>query len=183
MIPPCRSRVLVFALLALGAGPAAGWEADPDDERQVEAADAIARFRERVPRTEAYFDDAHAFAVLPSVTRIGLGFGGAFGKGIVVVGDEVVGTTGFRQFTSGIQGGARYFSMIVFFRDREALERFKSGKLQFMGQAGITVATVGAAGTPAYDDGVAVVTVNRFGLMLEFTVSGARFTYEPLSTD
>ena len=48
-----------------------------------------------------------------------------------------------------------------------------------MGQAGIALGTLGAAGTPAYNDGVAVVTLTRFGVMGEFTISGARFSYKP----
>ena len=51
-----------------------------------------------------------------------------------------------------------------------------------MGQAGIALGSFGAAGTPAYNEGVAVVTVTRLGLMGEFTISGAKFTYEPVAT-
>ena len=181
-----RSIIRCMLMLALALGGTQGfaaWEADPDDKRQVKAATAIAEFRERIPRTEKFFGDAYAFAILPSVTRVGFGFGGAYGRGIVVEGDDVIGTTGFWQFTSGIQGGARYFSMIIFFKDREALEYYKTGELQFMGQAGIAIATVGAAGTPAYNEGVAIVTATRLGLMLEFTVSGASFSYNPLSQE
>ena len=58
----------------------------------------------------------------------------------------------------------------------------KGSELQFMGQAGIAVATVGAAGTPTYDEGVAIVTVTRLGLMAEFSYSGAKFSYEDVGT-
>ena len=119
-------------------------------------------------------------AILPSVTRIAFGFGGAYGNGIVAEGDDLIGTTRFYQFTGGIQGGARNFSMIIFFKDKEALEYYKTGELQFMGQAGIAVATAGIASTPAYNEGVAIFTVTRLGLMLDFSYSGARFTYQPL---
>ncbi len=173
---------MLMVTIAVGGMQAfAAWKADPDVKRQVKAARAIADIRGRIPRSEIFFEDAYAFAILPSVTRVGLGFGGAYGKGIVVEGDDVIGTTGFRQFTSGIQAGARNFSMIIFFRDKEALDYYKTGELQFMGQAGIAAATVGAAGTPAYNKGVAIVTVTRLGLMLEFTISGAKFTYKPLA--
>ena len=171
---------LLLTLLLGGTQGAAAWEADPDNKKQVKAAKAIAQLRERIPRTDRFFEDAYAFAILPSVTRVALGFGGAYGRGIVIEGDDVIGTTGFWQFTSGIQGGARNFSMIIFFKDKEALEYYKTGELQFMGQAGIAVATVGAAGTPAYNEGVAIVTVSRLGLMFEFSYSGAKFTYKPL---
>ena len=174
-------RCMLLLTIALGGAQSlAAWEADPDSKKQVKAAKAIAQLRERIPRTEMFFEDAYAFAILPSVTRVALGFGGAYGRGIVIEGDNVIGTTGFWQFTSGIQGGARNFSMIIFFKDKEALEYYKTGELQFMGQAGIAVATVGAAGTPAYNEGVAIVTVSRLGLMFEFSYSGAKFTYKPL---
>ena len=141
--------LIAIIVAAVIGSPCAAFEVDESDMQQVKAAQAVAKFREKVPRTESYFDDAYGYAILPSVTRAGLGFGGAYGKGIVIEGDEVVGTTGFWQFTSGIQGGAKYFSMIIFFRDKEALEYYKSGKVQFLGQAGIDVATVGAAPTKA----------------------------------
>jgi lipid-binding SYLF domain-containing protein len=179
-----RIAVLLWVVLLVAGGPAdAQWQPDTDDKLQVKAAKAIDAVRERVPAATRYFDDAYGFAVLPSVTRIGLGFGGATGKGLVLEGDALAGTTRFWQFTSGIQGGARNFSMIVFFKDKESLEYFKTGKLQFMGQAGIAVGTVGIAGTPAYNDGVAIVTVTRLGLMFEFTISGGKFSYRPLATN
>ena len=177
------TAVLALTLFLASSPAAADWEADPADKVQTRAALAIEDFRERVPRTEPYFQEAYGFAVFPSVTRAGFGFGGAWGKGIVLEGNELIGTSKYKQFTSGIQAGAKRFSMIVFFKDKEALEYFKTSKTQFMGQAGLAAGTLGAAGTPAYNDGVAVITLTRFGLMGEFTVSGAKFSYEPAASD
>ena len=63
----------------------------------------------------------------------------------------------------------------------------KPGKSAFhvwhLGQAGIDLATVGASGTPSYNEGVAIFAMTRFGLMGEFTISGARFKYRPLESD
>lgn len=161
----------------------ADWQADPDDKKQVKAQAAIAKFKEKVPRTATYFDQAYGFAILSSVTRIGIGFGGAYGKGLVIEGDNLIGKTGFWQFTSGLQAGAKNFSMIVFFKDQEALEYFKAREIQFAGQAGIDVATWGAAGTPTYNEGVAIITLTRLGLMGEFSYGGIKFTYKDLSQD
>lgn len=174
-------RLLPVTVLVLLSFAANGeWQADPSNERQVQSANAIARIKERVPRSLPFFDDAYAMAVYPSVTRIGFGFGGATGKGFVIEGDTIIGTSRFSQFTSGIQAGARNFSMVVLFKDEEALEAFKLGKAQFLGQAGLAAGTKGVAGTPAFNDGVAIFTATRFGLMGEFTVSGAKFSYRPL---
>lgn len=180
-----KRRIMMVVMIALASAmPAAGeWQADDNSKVEVKSARAIAAFRERAPRSEPYFDEAYAFAIFPSVTRAGFGFGGAYGKGIVVEAERTIGTTRYWQFTSGIQAGARNFSMIVFFKDRQALEYYQLGKTQFMGQAGIAIATVGIAGTPAYSDGVAVITLTRLGLMGEFTVSGAKFTYKPLTPE
>lgn len=179
-----KRMVFAVALLILGTVPPAmaEWQAD-GSKIQRKAEQAISAFRDEVPRTAAYFEQAHAFAVFPSVTRIGFGFGGAYGKGIVIEKDRAIGTSKYWQFTSGIQAGAKNFSMIIFFKDQQALEYYQSEKVQFMGQAGLAVGTAGMAGTPAYNDGVAVVTLTRLGLMGEFTVSGARFSYQPVGTE
>ena len=169
---------VIFLLLVTNSARAE-WQADPSNTQQQKAATAISKMREKIPRTESYFEQAYAFAVLPSVTRVGFGFGGAAGKGLVIEGEKAIAATRFWQFTSGIQAGAKNFSMIVFFKDKDALDLFKSGDVQFMGQAGLAFASAGVAGTPAYNDGVAIVTMTRFGLMGEFTISGAKFSYKP----
>lgn len=101
-------------------------------------------------------------------------------KSFDIQGDRAIATSKFRQFTSGIQAGVRNFRMIIFFKDQQALECYQTGKVRFVGQAGLAIATAGIAGTPAYSDGVAIVTLTRLGLMAELTVSGAKFTYTPL---
>jgi len=177
-------RTLALIVFALNGTAVAEWQADAGDATQLKAQAAMSAIREKIPRSATYFDEAWGYAVYPSVTRVGFGFGGAWGKGIVIEQGSVVGSTSFWQFTSGIQAGARNFSMIVFFKDKEALEYFKSGETQFMGQAGLAFATAGIAGTPAYNHGVAIVTMTRLGIMGEFTISGAKFTFRPAaSTD
>lgn len=175
--------VALLSCFILSPPAIAQWQADENDKTQLAAEAAIQQIKDRIPRSLPYFEDAYAIAVLPSVTRIGVGFGGAYGKGLVIEGDDLIGTSGFWQFTGGIQAGIKYFSMVVFFKDKEALEYFKERKIQFLGQAGLDIATVGVAGTPAYNEGVAIITVTRLGLMAEFTYSGAKFTYKPLQQE
>jgi lipid-binding SYLF domain-containing protein len=182
MSPLAAAALRCVSLIVLASAmpsAMADWRADPSDRQQVAAEQAIAAIREKRSDSGRFFDEAYGFLIFPKVTRIGFGFGGAYGRGLVVEGDEVIGSTSFRQFTSGIQAGARSFSMILLFKDRQALEYYKVGERQFLGQAGLALATYGVAGTPAFNDGVAIFTVTRLGLMAEFTVSGARFTFEP----
>jgi len=178
-----RRRFLhVFAaLLILAHQPAvlADWQAESGSRLQQRAEKAIARVRDQVERSHLYFADAYAYAVWPGVTRIGFGFGGAYGKGVVIEQDKAVGTVGYWQFSSGIQAGLKNFTMIVFFRDKASLESLQRGEMQFAGQAGIDVITMGAHGTPTYNEGVAIIPLTNLGLMAEFAATGVKYNYKP----
>lgn len=174
-----RTALLLLSLM-ICASAHAEWTADPANKKQMASANAIAQIKERIPRSQPFFEDAYGMAVFPSVTRFGFGFGGAVGRGFVIEGETIIGTTRFWQFTSGIQAGVRNFSMVVLFKDKEALDAYKLGKAQFMGQSGLAVANKGIAGTPSFSDGVAIFTVTRMAVMGEFTISGAKMTYRPL---
>jgi len=159
----------------------AEWQADSGDRLQERAAKAADKIKIKVERSQPFFEDAYAYAVWPGITRVAMGFGGAYGKGIVVEQDEAVGTVSYWQFSSGIQAGAKNFSMIVFFKDKETLESLQRGEMQFVGQAGIDVLTFGANGTPAYNEGVAIIPLTKLGLMAEFSASGVKYRYKPYS--
>ena len=131
------SGLAAWVLLWPGSPVMADWQANPDDKLQMRAAKAIDKVRNKVERSVPYFEDAYAMAVWPGITRVALGFGGAYGKGIVIEGDDAVGTVSYWQGSSGIQAGAKNLAIIIFFRDKETLEALKQGKVQFTGQAGV----------------------------------------------
>ena len=175
-------------MLLLATPPAAadddlfGWrtEAESQGPVYVRSAELAQRMHAEFDRTHRFFDEAYGYAIFPTITRVGFGFGGAYGKGIVVVNDEIVARTSYKQFTSGIQAGAKGFGMVIFFRDEAAFQTFEAEQTQFAGQAGVDVLTVGANGTPAYHEGVAIVVMPKLGLMAEFTISGVWFRYWPI---
>lgn len=172
--------IVLFGVVALSPANA-DWQADDSIKLQRKSAMAIDAVRKRYEGIESYFDDAYAYAVFHSIKRIGLGFGGAYGKGVLIEQNELVGTSGYWQFSSGIQAGAKAFSMIIFFKDKAALDSFKASDAQFVGQAGIDLLTLGAAITPSYHEGVAIFTATRFGLMGEFSASGVKYTYKAVA--
>ena len=173
--------VIAFLAVSLQPVATAQWQADPDDKLQARAANAADKIRTKVERSHPYFENAYAYAVWPGITRVAFGFGGAYGKGVVVEQDAAVGTVRYWQFSSGIQAGAKNFAMIVFFKDKATLESLQRGEMQFAGQAGIDVVTFGAAGTPAYNEGVAIIPLTNLGLMAEFSASGIKYNYKPYS--
>lgn len=171
--------LIAFLIVLLQPAATAEWQADSGDRLQERAANAVDRVRTKVERSHPFFEDAYAYAVWPGITRVGFGFGGAYGRGVVVEQDEAVGTVSYWQFSSGIQAGAKNFSMIVFFRDKESLESLQRGEMQFAGQAGVDVVTMGAHGTPTYNEGVAIIPLTNLGLMAEFSASGVKYNYKP----
>ena len=69
--------------------------------------------------------------------------------------------------------------MLVLLEDADALERFKRGDIEFAAAASAVAAKAGAAAKAAYEDGVAVFTVGQEGLMVEASLGGQKFTFEP----
>jgi lipid-binding SYLF domain-containing protein len=173
------TTIVALLTLTFCAGATAEWQAEDGNRLQERAEKAIDKVRAEVERSQPYFDNAYAMAVWPGITRVAFGFGGAYGKGVVIEQGKAVGTVKYWQLSSGIQAGAKNFALIIFFKDKEALEGLKRNDTQFTGQAGIDVVTFGAAGTPAYNEGVALIPLTKLGLMAEFSAAGVWFRYKP----
>jgi len=170
--------LLSVALLAL-AFPALAFQPDVNEELQLDAAKAILAIKKADPGIEAFFNNAAGYAVFPSVGKGGIVVGGAYGKGLVIVNGQVDGHTTMTQATVGLQLGGQVYSLFVFFKDKAAIDNFKRGNFEFGAQASAVAATAGASADTSYDKGVAVFTHASGGLMVEGSVGGQKFTYEP----
>jgi lipid-binding SYLF domain-containing protein len=171
-----------FGLAALcltgGGATAAGWDPNADSAQLEMATEAIASFKAADPGLESYFKQAYGYAVFPSVGKGGFVFAGAFGRGIVYERGEPVGRTSLKQATFGLQIGGQSFREIIFFKDKAALDRFKTGTSEFSAQASAVVAREGAAAASSYDStGVAVFVQIKGGAMLEASIGGQKFDY------
>ena len=168
--------VLLTALLL--AGPVAAFEPDVNDELQLDVAKAILAIKKADPGIESFFNSAAGYAVFPSVGKGGFVVGGAYGKGLVIVGEQVDGYTTVTQATVGLQVGGQKYAMFVFFKDDVAIGNFKRGNFEFSAQASAVAVTAGASADTSYDKGVAVFTQAAGGLMAEASVGGQQFTYQ-----
>jgi len=158
------------------------WAFNPDvsDELQLDVAKAIIDIKKADPGIEEFFNNAAGYAVIPKVGKGGVGIGGAYGKGLVIVGDDAVGRTTLSQVTVGFQLGGQVYSQFIFFKDQAALQTFQRGNFEMGAQASAVAVTLGASADADYDKGVAVFTQVGGGLMYEATISGQKFKYEPL---
>jgi len=131
------------------------------------------------PGIDALLKRAYAYAVLPSVGKASAVIGGAFGKGEVFKGGELVGYCAVAQLTIGVQIGGQTFSEIVAFENKPAFERFKSGRYAFAANASAVLVKAGAATSVNYEKGAAVLIHSDGGMMLEAAIGGQKFFFKP----
>src|ERR1700761_355142 len=164
--------------------------------------DTISLFK-HAGESAAFFKNSYGYAVFPNVGEGGFVLGGAFGRGRVYVGGKLVGDATLKQLSVGFQAGGKDFTQIVFFQDKRALDQFESGSFEFAAGASAIAITAGAnasAGTDGvtsgasagkrdantdgnYNDGMAVFTIAKGGLMYAATLAGQKFTFEPRGKD
>ena len=125
----------------------------------------------------SYFEDSYGYVVFPSIGKGGIVVGGAHGRGIVYEQGESIGAAKMTQVTLGFQWGGQAYSEVLFFKDKAALDSFKNSELEFSGQASVVAVTLGASADIAYENGVAVYTLTKGGLMYEASLGGQKFKF------
>lgn len=168
------------------------------DISEAEFDETIAAFH-KAPQSAQFFDSAYGYAVFPTIGKVGLFIGGAYGKGRVYEQGRYSGDAEMTQATIGFQFGGQAFSQIIFFQDQRAYDEFTSGNFEFGAQASAIVITAGAnaeastKGTSAsanagnayvkadgqYYKGMAVFSLAKGGLMYEATLGGQKYNFYP----
>ncbi len=181
---PRPAAVSLLLVMSLALAPYAGCSTAPKTpgkkaELHRDVQETIQRFKQRDPTMQELFDSSAGYAVFPTVGKGGAGLGGAYGRGELYEGGQMVGYCDLSQGTIGFQLGGQTYSELIFFEDEAALRRFKSGNFAFAAQASAVAATAGASADADYEHGVLVFTMTRAGLMYEATIGGQNFSYEP----
>jgi lipid-binding SYLF domain-containing protein len=185
-----RSVLAAFAVLLL---------ASPAQAASDRYGETLQLFRD-AGESAKFFDKAYGYAVFPTIGKGGIGIGGAFGKGRVYRGGNLVGDVSMTQLSLGFQLGGQAYSEIVFFESRETFEDFIGGNYEFGADVGAVALTASAnasassaggasagasasmreaAATGGYHHGVAVFTIAKGGLMYQAAVQGQKFSYKP----
>lgn len=139
--------------------------------------DALKKIK-KIKRLKPYFREAVGYVVFPNVGKVGIGIGGARGNGEVFEDNKVIGSAVLTQFSVGFQLGAQAFSQIIFFQNKNDLNRFTEGKFEFDASASAALITGGANASADYSNGAAVFTFSKGGLMYEASIGGQKFSYE-----
>lgn len=138
----------------------------------------INTFKKKDPGIRYFFDKSYAYAVFPTVGKGGIGIGGAYGSGRVYKQGKYVGTANLKQISIGFQLGGQAYSEVIFFQNSHTYRKFTNGKLKFGAQASAVAVNKGAAAKTAFQNGVAIFTATKGGLMYEATVAGQSFDFK-----
>jgi|HubBroStandDraft_1064217.scaffolds.fasta_scaffold375603_1 lipid-binding SYLF domain-containing protein len=135
------------------------------------------------PTLDKFVKDAYGYAIFPSIGKGAIGIGGAYGRGVVYQEGTAVGWTDVSQGSLGVQLGGQTYSELIVFKDKGAMDNFKSNDFALSATASAVAAASGAAATTKFDNGVAVFVRGINGLMFEASVGGQSFGYRPLNQD
>ena len=139
--------------------------------------DAKAEFIKTDGLLKHVFDSAVGYVIFPNVGKGAIGVGGASGNGIVFEKEKSSGRAKMTQVSIGFQFGGQAYRELIFFENKETLDRFKSDKIEFSAQASAVAATAGASANAKYRNGVMIFTQQKGGLMYEASIGGQKFKY------
>ena len=165
--------VVLFVIATSATAQVGAWV--PKAEENAEK--TITTFKEKNDKMHSYFEESYGYVVFPSVGKGGIVLGGAHGRGIVYEQGASIGAAKMTQVTVGFQWGGQAYSEVLFFKDKAALDSFKNSELEFAGQVSAVAITLGASADIAYENGVAVYTLTKGGLMYEASLGGQKFKF------
>ena len=180
-----RTIVWVCALASVGVLLLSGCSTAPKsvagrENLDTEVQAAIQTARNTDPGLQKFFDTSAGYAVFPSVGKGAIGVGGAYGRGELFQGGQKVGYCTLTQASIGLALGGQEYTEIIFFETPESVNKFKAGDLTFAAQASAVALKSGAAANAKYSDNVLVFALGQAGLMVEASIGGQKFNYQPL---
>jgi lipid-binding SYLF domain-containing protein len=180
-------RTSLFAALMLAAFGfgLAGCSAEPKTEEKKESLGANVRntldeMRREDPDFGRFIDRAYAYAVYPTVGKGGFIVGGSYGKGEVYEQGRMIGYSDITQATVGAQIGGQAYAEVLAFENKAALDKFISSEYQLAAEATAVALKSAASKQARFQNGVAVFTYNKGGLMAAAAVGGQRFRFTPV---
>ena len=141
-------RLILACLLCLGW--AHNGLAQRNEEARLRKAIQVLEDLGDIPETSippALMEKAYGIAIIPGVIKIGLGLGGRWGKGILVVREDSVWSPPlFLSLGGGSVGwqfGVQSTDIVLIFRNRESIEAFLDGNFTLGVDASIAAGPVG----------------------------------------
>jgi len=158
---------------------AVAWDPAEVEKLDAGADEAVAEMLANDPDMKRFFDSSVAHVVIPTVGKAGVGIGGARGKGLLYEGGEPTAIVTLTQLSIGFQWGGQAYSEFLFLKDAAALDEFKRGDFELGAQMSAVAVKTGASADADFQEGIAIFTQAKGGLMYEAAVGGQKFKLEP----
>ncbi len=152
---------------------------DKHEKMEKDSREAKAAFIKTDKGLASLFKSAYGYVIFPNIGKGALVVGGAGGAGTVFEHGKAIGIANVVQVTVGAQAGGQAYREVIFFENKDAMERFTDNKLEFSAQMSAVAAKAGASSTVKYTNGVLVFTEEIGGLMFEASIGGQKFKYTP----
>ena len=175
-------RALSLIFVALHLTVLASAESDAASAPEIDAAvDATLRsFESQVPGARELAVKAAGILVFPSVVKAGIGIGGEYGEGLLIIRGRPGGYFNLVSASFGLQLGVQARSVIIMFMTEEALASFERTYGWKVGVDGsIAIATIGAGGsidTEKLTSPVIGFILDPTGLMYNLILEGSKIS-------
>lgn len=177
MIQIIRS-VSLPVMLALLVAPAA--QAKTAEQLDAEVRETIEELYEFSSAAKELAAKAAGMLVFPEVYKGGIGIGGEYGEGALLVGGKTVAYYNTASASIGFQLGAQKKSQVILFMNQEELDKFRNSDGWKAGVDGsVALATLGAGGELSTETAkkpiIGFIFSNK-GLMYNLTFEGSKIT-------
>ncbi|MBI4432971.1 MAG: hypothetical protein HY592_05795 [Candidatus Omnitrophica bacterium] len=150
--------------------------------REIDASvqTTLEKFYAEVKDGSKIIHEAKGVLVFPHVFKAGIGIGGEYGEGALLINGRTVDYYNTAAASIGFQLGAQKKSIIILFLQSNALRRFQSSEGWKAGvDASVAVVTLGAGGaidSAKLREPIIGFIFDQKGLMYNLTLEGTKFT-------
>lgn len=177
-----RRGFSIGAFSAIGLTAACGNGVGSTGAQQIDARVdvTLAEMFRQYPNTRALAGKSNGILVMPLVTDVGFGFGGAYGRGALRIDNVTVDYYSLAEVSGGLQVGAQQYAHVLFFLTEDALNKFRrsdgwavGGDVEYVisDQGDGATASTTTALTP-----VQAAVFGRAGLFLGASLEGNKYT-------
>ena len=137
-------------------------------------------FHKQVPGGSTLLKKSKGALVFPEIVKGGLGVGGEYGEGALMINGRTVAYYSTAAVSVGFQFGVQTKSMVVLFLSSEELKKFRNSKGWKAGVDGSVAVVEWGAGkdisTLDAKKPIVAFIFNNKGLMYNLTIEGSKFT-------
>lgn len=175
-----KSALGLFAVLLFGlfAGPRVQAASGPEIDADVRA--TLSHFTYQVRGSEDLLRRAAGVLVFPAIVKAGIGVGGEYGEGALLIGGRTRAYYNSISASVGFQLGVQKRSVIILFMTEDALRSFRRKDGWKIGVDGsVAIVTLGVGGsidTNQITKPVLGFILDQKGLMYNLTLEGSKIT-------